>query len=268
MKTRVISALIAVLLMGAVYYFWRIEGLLIICSLAIAGGIYEYSRLTLVPKKAPLHLRIAFFVFTLAIFLITLWVEPLIVAAIAIGAVFFLTMCLLVVESVEDLPQAFEFQSLGILGMLYCGLFPGLGLRILRFESGSTWFLGLLAIVFSGDTFAYLTGRAFGKNKLLEPVSPKKTIEGAIGGLVGSAVAGAVLGGFFLPDISIVSLILVALVTGAFAQVGDLFESLIKRVADVKDSGSIMPGHGGVLDRLDGVFFAAPVYYVLVRFLI
>jgi phosphatidate cytidylyltransferase len=268
MKTRVISALIAVLIMYSTFYFWRVEGLLIICSLAIAGGIFEYSRLTLVPKKAPLHLRLAFFVFTLALFLATLWVEALTIPAVALGSVFFLTMSLMIVESAEGLPKALEFQSLGILGLLYCGLFPGLGLRILRFESGPTWFLGLLAIVFSGDTFAYLSGRAFGSRKLLEPVSPKKTVEGSLGGLVGSAIAGAALGAFFLPEIPLVSIILVALVTGAFAQVGDLFESLIKRVADVKDSGSIMPGHGGVLDRLDGVFFAAPVYYVLVRFLI
>jgi phosphatidate cytidylyltransferase len=135
-------------------------------------------------------------------------------------------------------------------------------------ENGQIWFFGLLAMVFAGDTFAYFTGRNFGKNKLLEAVSPQKTIEGAIGGLVGSAVAGGALAYFFLPHIPIVSLMGVALVTGIFAQVGDLFESLLKRVAEVKDSGSIMPGHGGLLDRVDGVYFAAPVYFVLVQALL
>ncbi|MEK7357644.1 MAG: phosphatidate cytidylyltransferase, partial [Bdellovibrionota bacterium] len=162
---------------------------------------------------------------------------------------------------------ALQLQTAGLMGFFYCGIFPGLTVHVLRMENGSTWLFGLLAIVFTGDTFAYLTGRFFGKRKLLEAVSPKKTVEGCLGGLGGSAVAGLVLGLFFLHDQPLWALVLTALVTGLFAQVGDLFESLLKRIADVKDSGAIMPGHGGILDRVDGVLFAAPIYYVLARFL-
>ncbi|MBL7687488.1 MAG: phosphatidate cytidylyltransferase, partial [Bdellovibrionaceae bacterium] len=95
-----------------------------------------------------------------------------------------------------------------------------------------------------------------------------KTVEGAIGGLFGSAIAGVVIAQYLPQHTTSATMIAAAVVTGGFAQIGDLHESLLKRVADVKDSGSIMPGHGGILDRLDGVLFAAPVYYSVVSFLI
>jgi phosphatidate cytidylyltransferase len=131
--------------------------------------------------------------------------------------------------------------------------------RILEIPHGKVWFLTMLLIVFAGDTFAYLTGMMWGNKKILPKISPKKTIVGSIGGLVGSGVAGALSGLYFLTHVPLWGLILVSLLTGIVAQLGDLFESMLKRVANRKDSGSLMPGHGGVLDRLDGVLFGTPI---------
>jgi phosphatidate cytidylyltransferase len=267
MKTRVISAVIAVALLALIFVIWRLNGLYALSFAAAAMATYEYSRLTLGRLQTPAHIRVAFLVLALGVLAMTATTETLALPAVAIASVFFLTMSLLTVRSAEELTGVLQVQSAGVFGFIYCGVFGGLAIRLLHFENGAVWLFGLLAIVFSGDTFAYLTGRLLGRTKLLEPVSPKKTMEGAAGGLVGSMIAGALLGIFFLNEYPLGSMVLMALATGAFAQVGDLFESLLKRVAEVKDSGTIMPGHGGMLDRLDGILFAAPVFYVLAKFL-
>lgn len=268
MKTRVISAVVAILILAATFYFFRIDGLLVICALVGIGMNYEFARLAFRRLDAPLHLQVAFVIFSSLIYFATIFAGfNFIVAVAGCASVFFLTMALLTTRTSEDLKMVLETSAMGILGFIYTGIFPGLIIRLLTQENGHVWLFALMAFVFSGDTFAYLAGRAFGKNKLLEPVSPKKTIEGSIGGLVGSAVAGALVGVFFLADHALWAVVVTAFMTGAFAQVGDLFESLIKRVAEVKDSGRIMPGHGGILDRIDGFIFAGPIYYILVRFL-
>ena len=267
MKTRVISALIAVALVAVTFRYFKIPGLYVITSLVSLACIIEYSWLTFRRAMSPLHVRVMFVsLAALVYFIAVAWIDFALYAAAA-ASIVFLSVVLLTVRKSPDLPNALALQNAGLMGFLYCGVFPALAVRNLTFNNGSAWLFGLMAVVFSGDTFAYLAGRFFGRNKLLEPVSPKKTIEGSVGGLLGSAVAGALMQITFFPEIPLFTWVLLALVTGLFAQVGDLFESLLKRIADVKDSGSIMPGHGGALDRVDGILFAAPVYYVLARFL-
>jgi phosphatidate cytidylyltransferase len=126
--------------------------------------------------------------------------------------------------------------------------------------------ISILTIIWTNDTFAYLVGRSIGKNKLFERVSPKKTIEGFVGGLVFSMVAGFLLAQFYL-DESIIQWILIAGIVSAFGTLGDLIESKFKRNAGVKDSGNIMPGHGGFLDRLDSIIFVAPFVYLFYQIL-
>lgn len=131
-----------------------------------------------------------------------------------------------------------------------------------------------LGVTWAGDTAAFFVGRSIGKTPLAPRVSPGKTVEGGIGGLVASVAAG-VAAGFVLDDFGTVPLSplaggLIGLVLGAAAQVGDLAESVLKREAGVKDSGAILPGHGGVLDRLDALFFTLPLAYgllILTRYL-
>jgi phosphatidate cytidylyltransferase len=112
-----------------------------------------------------------------------------------------------------------------------------------------------------GDSAAYYLGSLFGKRKLYPAVSPNKSIEGALGGLAGSLVGSLLFRQLFFPELGLLLCLGAALIVGAVGQTGDLFESLLKRSCGVKDSGTIIPGHGGVLDRLDSILFAAPVIW-------
>jgi len=133
--------------------------------------------------------------------------------------------------------------------------------------------IGLFVLIWTNDTFAYLVGKSIGKHKLFERISPKKTIEGFLGGVVFAAFAGFLISKFYIrpnPDFSSKSILIwtiIALIVSIFGTIGDLIESKFKRVAGVKDSGKIMPGHGGVLDRLDSVIFVAPVIYLFYQIL-
>jgi phosphatidate cytidylyltransferase len=127
--------------------------------------------------------------------------------------------------------------------------------------NGHRWLLVALAIVWAGDTGAYFVGRAFGKHKLAPRISPNKSVEGLFGGMVCALLAAAVLGWYAgaTPEQQ-PWLLLVALATFLASVIGDLFESLLKRHIGVKDSGDILPGHGGILDRIDAVLAALPVF--------
>jgi phosphatidate cytidylyltransferase len=134
--------------------------------------------------------------------------------------------------------------------------------RTLLLPRGEHWvFLGIIAVE-AGDTMAYFTGRAIGRRKLAPAVSPNKTVEGAVGGLLGSVVCAVLYAHGFLPGVTAGYAAAAGAAVGIFGQTGDLFESLIKRAAGVKDSGTILPGHGGILDRADGILAAGPVLYL------
>ena len=151
------------------------------------------------------------------------------------------------------------------MGVLY--IFGSWKTAILLREVSQHWLMFALLVNWVGDTGAYYVGRRFGKHKLAPIVSPGKSWEGA----AASAVTGTVLGAIYLPwaipGLSIPVACLIALVTNAAGQVGDLAESALKRGAGVKDSGSILPGHGGILDRMDSTLFAVPILYTLVSLL-
>lgn len=121
--------------------------------------------------------------------------------------------------------------------------------------------ISIFILIWTNDTFAYIVGRSFGKTKLLEKISPKKTIEGFAGGVIFALIAAVLLANYFVQQPIWIWLVTAFIVT-VFGTLGDLVESKFKRVAGVKDSGSVMPGHGGILDRLDSVIFAVPVIYL------
>lgn len=125
----------------------------------------------------------------------------------------------------------------------------------------------LLLLIWSNDSFAYLVGKNFGKRKLYESVSPKKTIEGFIGGVVFTIITGVVIS-YYSELFSMIHWIVLSLLASILGTIGDLVESKFKRQANIKDSGSIMPGHGGMLDRLDSLFFVAPFVYLYIHFII
>jgi phosphatidate cytidylyltransferase len=151
-----------------------------------------------------------------------------------------------------------------VAGAVYIG--GPLGLLVaIHARSGWRVTLLLLATVVVSDTAQYYAGRAFGRRKLAPIVSPKKTIEGAIGGLVAAALFMALAGSRILVGEALVPLAVLGLAMGAVGICGDLFESSLKRHAGLKDSSALIPGHGGVLDRIDALLFAAPMFYLYLR---
>ncbi len=133
--------------------------------------------------------------------------------------------------------------------------------------------IGLFILIWINDTFAYIVGKSVGKHKLFERISPKKTIEGFLGGLFFAIFAGYLISKFYInasPEFSQKSIFIwsiIALLVGIIGTIGDLIESKFKRIAGVKDSGTIMPGHGGILDRLDSIIFVAPFVFLFYQIL-
>lgn len=161
-------------------------------------------------------------------------------------------------------------KDLGILswGVIYVYL-PLFLLKELRnLEQGIAIIFLLLTIVWLTDSGAYFVGGALGRNKLAVKISPKKTIEGAIGGTIISIVGAIIFSKFFLSEYSFIIIAIFALIGSIISQLGDLFESAIKREFNVKDSGNILPGHGGVLDRIDSLLFLIPLSYILFMYIL
>lgn len=160
---------------------------------------------------------------------------------------------------------ALQSAAIAAFAPLYIGLPLGL-LVATRWMLGREAALLLMLTVAVSDSCQYYAGRAFGRRRLAPEVSPKKTVEGAVAGLAGAALSIAVIGHWWLPQMGVPERIALGLAIAAVGIVGDLFESLLKRSVDMKDASAVIPGHGGVLDRIDALLFAAPVYYVFVRY--
>lgn len=129
-------------------------------------------------------------------------------------------------------------------------------------RDGPTFVVMALAFAWAADTGGYFGGRFFGRHKLYEAVSPKKTVEGAIGGLAAAALSAVIIQVLLKPLMPLWHTVVLSLVAGALGQAGDLGESLIKRSVGVKDSGAIVPGHGGILDRVDALLLTSSCVYL------
>jgi phosphatidate cytidylyltransferase len=158
-------------------------------------------------------------------------------------------------EYIEDLTWALAINALGL---TYIPLLLGHFVWLRYMPQGEWWILWLLAVICAGDTAAYYTGKTWGQRKFYPQVSPGKTWAGTFGGLAANLVAGILVGYWLLRGERIPRLAVLAVILGCIGLMGDLFESMLKRQAQVKDASSLLPGHGGILDRLDSILFAAP----------
>ena len=161
--------------------------------------------------------------------------------------------------------MALAQAAAAVFPMLYLGLPFGTLIALRTMRGPAVLFLLLLTVMVS-DTAQYYSGRWFGRRPLAAAISPKKTIEGAVGGFVFGAIILTVAGAWWLPGIPPAFRALLGVAIVALGIVGDLFESMLKRSAGVKDSSALIPGHGGVLDRIDALLFAAPIYYVVLKY--
>ena len=160
---------------------------------------------------------------------------------------------------------ALEDVATTFLGVFYVAMLFAFQVVIRTGVNGKQWLVFLYFIIWASDIGAYSIGIPFGRHRLYEKVSPKKSIEGLVGALVASAGMALLCRIWFMPAIGTAEAIEIALVLSAVGTIGDLAESLFKRAVGVKDSGGIIPGHGGILDRMDSMLFAAPVLYYYLR---
>ena len=252
------------LLLATLWVFLLLKGpvwlvSLVVVLIAVVGG-FEYARMAL-PRSAPGD-RLAL---QLAIVLPVVLTGVLPGVGLVLGlflSLFFLVLLVLIRYS--QLADGGGDLARMVLGVFYVGLLAAHLLLLTGLPDGRLWLLLLSVATAGSDSAAYYSGRAFGRHKLCPLVSPKKTIEGALGGLVGGLAAALVAAVFLLPDVKWpVLLPLMAILIGV-GIIGDLCESVLKRSMQVKDSGTLLAGHGGVLDRLDSLLLTAPfLYYFL-----
>jgi phosphatidate cytidylyltransferase len=181
-----------------------------------------------------------------------------------------LAVCLLAIMIVRlfsprPVESAIEDVSATFMGIVYVAVLFTFQVSILLGSNGRQWLVFLYFIIWASDIGAYSTGIPFGKHRLYEKISPKKSIEGLLGALAASAGMALLCRWWFMPPIGTGAVVGIALALAAAGTIGDLVESLFKRAAGVKDSGTIIPGHGGILDRMDSMLFAAPVLYYYLR---
>jgi len=160
---------------------------------------------------------------------------------------------------------ALEDVAATLLGVLYVSLLFGFQVGIHRWFQGKQFLLFLYLVIWASDTGAYYVGSAFGKRRLYEKISPKKSVEGLAGGTAASMVVALLCSFWLVQGIGAAEAVVLGMVLALVGTLGDLAESLIKRSAGVKDSGTLIPGHGGVLDRMDSMLFAAPVLFYYLR---
>jgi phosphatidate cytidylyltransferase len=188
----------------------------------------------------------------------------------ALGGSFIVAASLLVLLiarlfSPRPVENALEEAGAAFLGLFYVALLFAFQIGVRLGSDGKEWLVFLYFVIWASDIGAYSIGIPFGKHRLYEKVSPKKSLEGFVGALAASAGMALLCRAWFLPPIGAGEVVAVALVLAVIGTIGDLAESLFKRAAGIKDSGSIIPGHGGILDRMDSMLFAAPVLYYYLR---
>ncbi len=256
LKTRVLTAVLGIpVLLFFVYLgnYWFTLFILLIALL----GLKEYNALMKNDDWRPFELA-GYLIIPLLFFAIYQENPSLLISLLALLFITFSLLSVFFYGRVKYWDSAIAFW-----GIIYTGGLAGYLVATRMLPGGYYFIIFLLVVIWSNDVFAYLWGSRFGRRLLVPAISPKKTIEGMIAGLLASASAGIVLA-LFIPDnlISIGMGIRLGFLTGVTGTLGDLTQSALKRSAGVKDSGDLLPGHGGILDRFDSLFFAAPFFYI------
>ncbi len=262
--TRVLTAVVLGPLIAALILWKNPHGFAGLVLLAIAIGQLEFYGMTLPAEERGARLLGALFGVGLAA---TIYLAPTSGLPLVCLAAATLGLFLYHLVRVGEMTSVGVRLAQGLAGILYVALLLAPLTILKRRPDGAAWIFLILTITWFSDTGAYFAGRFLGKHKLYPQVSPAKTVEGAVGGLLSSVGAAALAKLWYLPALSWLDCLLLAIPAGALGQAGDLCESLLKRASGVKDSGNILPGHGGLLDRIDAVLFATPYVYVYAVYL-
>ncbi len=251
---RIITAFILGPLLFISIFFFP-DSFIILAMLTALTGIKEYNNM--IRPEPDKSMVLANYLLTVALFL-SLWTDSKLYLSLL---PFFVILPMII--SIIKYPDSglITEQALKIItGPFYICLPLLFLVLILGIPQGRLWIFFILAVVFAGDTVSFYVGRFLGRHKLT-PLSPGKTWEGSIGGILANIVTACIFALPAFPSLSVISIVLLAIAVGVSAQLGDLAESMLKRNSDIKDSGEILPGHGGILDRIDGLLFGAPVLF-------
>ncbi|MZP30569.1 phosphatidate cytidylyltransferase [Heliobacterium undosum] len=256
---RVVSALVGVPLLVAVVWAggWAMTAAVMVLAV---GGFYEYLQMVRrMEAEPPAWLGYAL---SVALVLAAHFGGAPIPAIVAAAGIAFLLQLVLAFPKARPADGALAFTGAFVIAWLLGHL-----ILLRSLPSGVEAVLIAFFLTWATDTGAYFAGRSLGKRPLAARVSPKKTLEGSLGGLLAAALVGVILGPRWFPATSWVIWLPFSLVVSALGQLGDLAESALKRIAGVKDSGNLIPGHGGVLDRFDSILWTAPATYYFLRFI-
>jgi phosphatidate cytidylyltransferase len=253
---RVATAVVGLPVVGA-FVFWRdARGFAGLCLVATCLALVEYTGLTM--RGRPLAERAGTVLVGCGLFLALILRPELGTAWMLAGM---MAVGLLLLPRAVDVPAAWTRLACAGFGVFYVG---GLlaALPLLHAHSGPSWVVLAIAITFGNDTGAYFVGRAFGQHKLAPAISPAKTVEGAVGGLAASLLITFAARGLFMSELTVRDCAMIAVPSAIVGPAGDLVESLLKRAAGAKDSGRLLPGHGGILDRIDALLFVGAYVYL------
>lgn len=263
MKTRILSGTVLIVLTVAAVWYAPAWLFLLIALLLVVLGCHEYaglaraSGLSIPATASALAAALTCASFAGEAFGGAAWIPLDLVLMTA-----FVTLGALTLASWDGGHGAVATVSAALLPSFYLGLPVGAMLAVRERGGPAPLFLLMLTVIVS-DSAQYFVGRALGRRPLAPRVSPKKTVEGAYGGFFFGALLFVVAGAWWLPGVPMLLRVLLGVTVVALGIAGDLFESMLKRSAGVKDSSALIPGHGGVLDRIDALLFTAPVYYVV-----
>mgnify|MGYP002630282301 CR=1 FL=1 len=253
---RVISGFVAIpIVLGIILYGHPLLFFVLISTLIL---IATYEYFTMISNSGvdgfPME-GIALSLLLLAVYFFDIQYLPL------AGVLFPVTLFAVWFIRENNVKVALDSIAYTVFGIFYTAGLGGYFLLIGDLEGGRQMVVFILLFIWAGDSAAFYCGRKFGKHPLLAVVSPNKTIEGAVANIVGTLLAALLARSLFFDELPLIHCLIVAFICGIIGQFGDLSESLIKRNCQVKDSGTLIPGHGGVLDRIDSLLFAGPVFY-------
>ncbi|MCJ7680776.1 MAG: phosphatidate cytidylyltransferase [Candidatus Aminicenantes bacterium] len=262
-KKRVFTAFLLLPLLFCLLQFSTGPVFFVVLQIIILVALTEFYNLARRREHRPQ--RVLGMIFSLILATSFFWkpIEPVMAlfACLLIAAVY----GIFYVNSLDRLNPFPPGIALTFFGLLMISL-PLQFLHLIREERGPAGLYFLFWVVFSGDTGAFLVGKFFGRHKMLPVASPKKTWEGAVGGLLSACLMSLAARILFFPAMTVVAAILFAFVIHSSAQVGDALESLFKRGAGVKDSSNLLPGHGGFMDRIDSLILSIPLFYYLLLY--
>ncbi len=262
-KKRVFSALVGISLLLGIYAFLGHNGVILITIVVSTAAYYEFLSFSGTALDACWFSALAGL--ALCSWLCLDLPNPLSAIFLAALAVLLHGLWRVHQSPSELLPREFQLTQARVFGLTYMVLFPSFVPKVHALPYGPPLMLFILGVIWLGDIGAYYGGKAFGKHKLSPNISPGKTREGALVALLVCLLWAISYGNFALAHVPAWKWGLIAVLSSVVAQAGDLIESLMKRAYSVKDSGGLIPGHGGVFDRFDSLMLAAPFFYLLLR---